>query len=307
MNLGLKPKFRSSLIGMAIGDAFCRNESMKVSAATQVAMVSAKAMEVTVGKSVDAYLEMLANGMTEWRKTIGEDVLCDPTTFYVCEAAVAEDWRRSGMRGDMSSGPMSRAIPLGAFFVEDVSPMIEMARGACGITHDDTTPQCATVAVGLMVNYAMTGIPAGLWASELSNFVSGLDIDIMHALQSASFLAGAGIPVEQAIATLGGGEDAPSALGIALFCCMRSPVNMIGALTIARHTSSKVGLCTVGSIVGACMAAKTNGTGLQQVPDELMKEFIRASETVVQIDALTERLFSPKTEPAKVAQEGPKA
>lgn len=266
------------MAGAVIGDAICAANKDKAFLASHVgiqALCSAKALSVAGGDQ-DKFLVALGAGMVEWHgKEPRHDRNYDEATLTVLEdkALEGDGWKRSGLRGYNSSSPLARAIPIGVLFQNDPATIVGLARGACAITHEDTTPQCGTVAAAMLVSYATSQIPMGLWGNELSSFVSGLDDDILYCVKRATeSLHSHGDPAS-IMASLGDGSDPATALGMALYICAKfRSKGMLSAIKMAKMVKDPIGSCVVGAIVGACFGVLTGMPRASELPVELMPE-----------------------------------
>jgi ADP-ribosylglycohydrolase len=187
------------------------------------------------------------------------------------------DWRLGaasafGGQGSMGNGGAMRVAPLGAYFSDDLSRVVEEARASSLVTHTHIEGVAGTIAVAVAA--------AMVWRLRADNspariakfFEAVLDSTPESKVRRGIFIASqtpATMPVEAVAKALGNGSlvTAPDTVPFALWCAAHHLENYVKALAV---TISGGGDCdTNAAIVGGIVALSAGNDG---IPSDWQKE-----------------------------------
>lgn len=168
-----------------------------------------------------------------------------------------------GGQGSLGNGAAMRVAPLGAFFADDLSELVEQARASAEVTHGHPEGQAGAIAVALAAGHAARGQEdgidgRGLLAAVAEQTPAG---ETREGIVRALHLP-ADVGVAEAAALLGNGTGviAPDTVPFALWCAARHLGDYPAALWAAAEAGGDRD--TLCSIVGGIVAAHVGEAGI---------------------------------------------
>lgn len=208
-----------------------------------------------------SYSKNLGENIAKWYESQNiAEFFREPEESLLYSGELIAKTKKSELNFD-SAEVITRACPVGLFYYRNIPDTILFSRATCSITHDNNNSQVASVAAGLMTLYGMTGVPTGVWASEILTFASGIDNEFVEMIKTASELASKYIAPEKASSSFLEGSRETAAL--ALYCCMMGRTYK-NSILCSLKTSTKH-KAAIASIVGACCGARD---GFSAIPEE---------------------------------------
>jgi ADP-ribosylglycohydrolase len=187
------------------------------------------------------------------------------------------DWRQGaanafGGKGSMGNGGAMRVPPIGAYFADDLSRVVNEARASALVTHTHVEGVAGTIAVVIAAAMAWRLRTDDSPARASKLFEAVLDSTPETKTRRAILIASQTPPdvsVDAVARTLGNGSlvTAPDTVPFALWCAAHHLGNYVESLSL---TISGGGDCdTNAAMVGGIVSLST---GLSGIPDEWRRE-----------------------------------
>lgn len=194
------------------------------------------------------------------------------TRVQLNEVLRGGDWRQGaanafGGQGSMGNGGAMRVPPLGAYFADDLSRIVDEARASALVTHTHVEGVAGTIAVAVAAAMAwrLRSDDSSTRAGKL--FEAVLDCTPETKTRRTILIASqtpADVPVEAVAKALGNGSlvTAPDTVPYALWCAAHHLDNYVESLTL---TISGGGDCdTNAAIVGGIVSLSTGAEGIPE-------------------------------------------
>jgi ADP-ribosylglycohydrolase len=199
------------------------------------------------------------------------------TRAQLNEVLRGSDWRQGavnafGGQGSMGNGGAMRVPPLGAYFADDLSRVVNEARASASVTHTHGEGVAGTIAVAVAAAMAWRLRVDDSPTRATKLFEAVLDSTPETKTQRAIRIASqtpADVPIDAVAKALGNGSlvTAPDTVPFALWCAAHHLGNFVESLSL---TISGGGDCdTNAAIVGGIVSLSV---GLDGIPDEWRRE-----------------------------------
>jgi len=186
------------------------------------------------------------------------------------------NWRQGaasafGGQGSMGNGGAMRVAPLGAYFADNASRVVEQAQASALVTHAHAEGVAGTIAVAIAAAMAWRLREHSAPTRIANLFEAVLDSTPESKVRCSLLIASrtpATVPVEAVAKALGNGSlvTAPDTVPFALWCAAHHLHNYVEALTL---TISGGGDCdTNAAIVGGIVALSV---GREGIPNDWLK------------------------------------
>jgi ADP-ribosylglycohydrolase len=311
----LKDRFRGCIVGLAVGDALgypvefisaskisetypeglTLKPGAKYSDDTQMTICIAEAL-IAGHRDSATFCDKLSENFGAWYKTQIDDEAQrrapGNTCMEACERLVmGRHWSESGLLDGMGCGSAMRSAPIGLFFYDDITRVVEYGISSSEVTHSHPSALCSSVATALCTSLALNNVPVGTWGHEVVTVTKGISQEFNESIQIATELVARGAPAKVALTAkfLGEGWLGYEAVASALFCCMTCP-DFKSAVRMGATTNGDSD--SIACIAGAWMGAKV---GLDGIP----KDWVANVEDSEKLIDLADRLYNAKIEASK--------
>lgn len=169
-------------------------------------------------------------------------------------------WRDSGIAHSKGCGSAMRVGTIGYFYQHDESRLRQVAESSGIITHGHPAAVAASIAAAYLVKLALDGVHPREYLSCVQAFAGGISQDfdrvMLHVGQALTL-----DNEDQALRLIGEGWVGDEAVGLALYCVMRSPDDYVAGVRRGANTDgdSDSIACIAGGILGARL-------GLEAIP-----------------------------------------
>ncbi|MCC7359111.1 MAG: ADP-ribosylglycohydrolase family protein [Anaerolineales bacterium] len=199
-------------------------------------------------------------------------------------------WREAGVRDSKGCGGCMRVAPVGYLYQYEPGRMQTVARAQGVLTHRHPTSDAACMAAAYLIKLALENVDPAEFPVRVLKFVGGAAPEFDAALERVTE-AQTWTDIEAALGhigpTRGGGWIAEEAVGMALYCVMRHPTDLVAAVQLGANISGDSD--SVASIAGGIMGARL---GTKAIPPDWLARL----ENRDYLQGLAERLAAKKAE-----------
>ena len=299
-------RIKGCFLGLAMGDALARHidpsrpgevsigdgttscmsqlmacVAMALDSSKPSTLVSSEKME---DLDIERYMRSLASNLGKWGRFQEDQAYNRRPEPVTLSAAMAinsgAEWRQAALPGSCEPVVAVRAVPLGVYFRDNIPKIVRFGITSCQATHLDDEATCASVGAALLTALALKDVPVGVWAHEVILVVKGINRVFEDSIKDAmdSVASGNNLLARKV-------DNAPDAVGAALFCCLVCPENPTKALMLSLRTNGDAP--AVASLVGALIGARLGAS-------KLPAEWAMKVEEGAELAALAERLVLPR-------------
>ncbi|MDD5419827.1 MAG: ADP-ribosylglycohydrolase family protein [Methanomicrobiaceae archaeon] len=179
----------------------------------------------------------------------GEMRFPDGSVEAACEHMLLGGLKRSGVNST-TAGCVSIAIPFSLVY-DDVIEATERIVKACSVTHTNPAAHAASIAVGMLIRYAVRGRPDALDLAQKSASLE--DTVLGRKIRDALRIEREGLTLESALSVLGNDITVYQTLPLSFFLMSRFR-DAGELLVVASHAGGNTD--TIGLICGAYIGAK---------------------------------------------------
>ncbi len=291
--LTLLSRFQGCMLGLAVGDALGRPTEFLHSMEqirqefgpagvtdlksdrhpagtytddTQMSLCVARALIRAGHQTLDELMEDMAAEFVAWNRSPENDRAPGNTCMAGCaNLERGLPWREAGVAESKGCGSAMRTAPIGLFFHEDQTRLIEVARASSLATHGHPTALAAAAGTALLLAWAVNGDEPEDYPRRLAETLMAMPGGGETAALVAKVPGLLDSPPDEVLrkGVLGEAWVADEAVASALYCFCRSPDQyretvITGANTVGDSDSIA---CIAGAVSGAY-------NGLAGIPDE---------------------------------------
>lgn len=191
-------------------------------------------------------------------------------------------WSESGLLDGKGCGSVMRVAPIGYLYQDHLEQLQAMAAAQSQITHNDPSAIASSVAGAYLIHLARSPLAPSRYLAALSEFVSGMSDELEQVLRRVGHVISWGSQ-EKALTHIGEGWIGTEAVGLALYCVMKYPDDVVSCMRRAANITGDSD--SIASIAGGILGARL---GIDSFPSD----WVKAVENSPYLHQLAHRLES---------------
>lgn len=301
-----KERARALLLGLAMGDAlgwpiqFLSMPKIRIiygdqgiqelptpapfSDDTQMTIAVARALVEAGDQDIDALMKVFVRELLAWSNSPDNNRAAGLTVTEACRnLEMGISWRTSGDPHARGGGSVNRVAPIGFLYQHDPSRLRALTEATSLATHAHPTANAASLAAAYLVKLALDGVDPDEYLRRSMDFTDGISSEFDATMLRVGHVMPWTDEVS-AMTHLGSGWVADEAVALSLYCAMRYPNDLLGALR--RAVNHKGASDSVGCVTGGIMGARL---GMAAIPAEWPPRLERYEELLALADQLAAR------------------